>query len=161
MLFFAMYELTAKNEGFKKVAIIFAKLSQKIFTLAFVIGGGYVFFNDIWYLPRYILVPFIVLMYNSFLRKKLNRPRPFVELDIESFIKHDKGGSCPSNHAASAMVISMAIFHINSVAGMIAMFVAVLTGLSRVFVGIHYPYDVLIGFVIGGTIGFLGCVIGN
>lgn len=40
-----------------------------------------------------------------------------------------------------------------------ALVFAVLMGISRVYVGAHYPHDVLAGFVVGAGIGALGLVV--
>lgn len=156
-LFFAMYNFALKSEKLTKTAVIVAKWSQKLFVIVYILGGVYVALTDFNYLFRYILVPFIALCYNSYLRKKLNRPRPFTENDIESLTEHKENGSFPSNHATSAMVIAMALWHINPVIGVLTVLMAIITGCSRVMVGVHYPIDVLAGWIIGLVLGILGC----
>ena len=93
---------------------------------------------------------------NSILRKILNRPRPFKELGIESLIEHEDKGSCPSNHAVSAMIIAMAWCSIFPVVGAVLIVLAIFTGLSRVMTGVHYPVDVFLGWLIAIVIGCLG-----
>ena len=155
-LFFIMYNFALKSERISKAAVMIARWSQKLFVVNYILGGVYVALTDFNYLFKYITVPFITLCYNSFLRKKLNRPRPFTESDIESLTEHKENGSFPSNHAASAMVIAMAIWHINPIIGVFMVLMAIVTGCSRVMVGVHYPLDVLAGWIIGLTLGMLG-----
>lgn len=96
-----------------------------------------------------------VICFNMFLRKVIGRKRPFIELKKESMVKHKENGSFPSNHSASAMIIAFAFFYINDKAGVIVFIMAVITGLSRVFAGLHYLSDVIAGFFIGAFFGYL------
>ena len=64
-----------------------------------------------------------------------------------------RSGSFPSGHAAASMSAGLAIAHFCSsrVIGAIVMAIALLIALSRIFVGAHFPADVL-----GGMISALG-----
>ena len=151
-LFFLMYNMAKDNKAVGKMAVFVASNTNKIYALVYLIGIVYAFFQNSNLLFRFILIPFITIVYNSILRKILNRPRPFKELGIESLIEHEDKGSCPSNHAVSAMIIAMAWCSIFPVVGAIPIF----TGLSRVMTGVHYPVDVFLGWLIAIVIGCLG-----
>ncbi|WP_283138940.1 phosphatase PAP2 family protein [Rhizohabitans arisaemae] len=55
----------------------------------------------------------------------------------------------PSNHATVAGAAAMGIFFFWRAMSVPAFFIAVSTAFSRVFIGVHYPHDVIVGFLIG------------
>ena len=59
--------------------------------------------------------------------------------------------SFPSNHATNAMAVALIFTYQtgNKLWGIGAIFLAFLVGFSRVYLGVHYPSDVLAGFVLG------------
>lgn len=157
-LFFSVYNFTKNHKIAKTLGILIAKYSQKFFVLVYVIGIILVYKYNFNSLIKFILIPLITLVYNSFLRHKLNAQRPFVKEDITPFIEHETTGSCPSNHGASSMIIAMAYFCINPYIALVLVVLAAITGISRVMTGVHYPFDILLSWVIAwviGTIGFL------
>jgi membrane-associated phospholipid phosphatase len=60
--------------------------------------------------------------------------------------------SFPSNHATIAAAAAAAIFLVSRWFGLIAAGAALLMAASRVYVGVHYPHDVLVGAAIGAMI---------
>lgn len=158
-LFFCAYNTARQNKAVGKVAVFLASHTNKIYAIVYCIGVLYAFFQSSNLFFRFIFVPFICMVYNTVLRKILNRPRPFNELNIESLIEHDDKGSCPSNHSAGAMVISVAWYSISPIIGVGLTVLAVLTGVSRVMTGVHYPLDVALGWAVGLCAGVLGFVI--
>jgi undecaprenyl-diphosphatase len=63
--------------------------------------------------------------------------------------------SFPSDHAIMFFTLTMCLFSISHVMGWIALIDTVfLVCLPRVYVGIHYPTDIIAGAVIGIAIGF-------
>ncbi len=96
----------------------------------------------------YLFVPasgFVVL---SFLRKKINAPRPYEEWDIKPLLDRDSPGqSMPSRHVFSATIISMACLHASLTMGMICLTLSAFLGLVRVLGGVHYPKDVVVGYI--------------
>lgn len=61
--------------------------------------------------------------------------------------------SCPSGHAAGAFaVFAFAALHIRrpALSALIGLF-ATLIALSRVYLGVHYPSDIVAGAIVGGT----------
>ncbi|MET9295386.1 phosphatase PAP2 family protein [Streptomyces sp. NPDC003077] len=60
--------------------------------------------------------------------------------------------SFPSNHSAIAASLAVGILLAWRVAAWLAIPVALLTGFSRIFVGAHYPHDVVVGLCVGAVL---------
>ncbi|RSK22111.1 phosphatase PAP2 family protein [Streptococcus oralis] len=107
----------------------------------------------------YVFIPASGFVILSFLRKKVNAPRPYEEWDIKPLLDRDSHGqSMPSRHVFSATIISMACLHASLSVGVILLVLSALLGLVRVLGGVHYPKDVLVGYIcalVWGVIFFL------
>lgn len=107
----------------------------------------------------YVFIPASGFVILSFLRKKINAPRPYEEWDIKPLLDRDSPGqSTPSRHVFSATIISMACLHASLIMGMICLTLSAFLGLVRVLGGVHFPKDVLVGYICGlvwGVIFFL------
>jgi undecaprenyl-diphosphatase len=57
--------------------------------------------------------------------------------------------SFPSDHATAAFAIAFAVLFVSRRAGAVFLLGAVAVALSRIFVGVHYPGDVLAGSLVG------------
>ncbi|EME60917.1 phosphatase PAP2 family protein [Amycolatopsis decaplanina] len=64
--------------------------------------------------------------------------------------------SFPSNHTAIVAAFAAAVFLVRRRWAIPAGIFALLIGLSRVYVGAHYPHDVLAGLVVGAGVGMSG-----
>jgi undecaprenyl-diphosphatase len=62
--------------------------------------------------------------------------------------------SFPSNHAAIATAAAVALFFVSRRLGAVAAVCALAMVVSRVWVGVHYPHDVLAGAAVGGLVAF-------
>jgi|SRR3972149_5212407 len=84
------------------------------------------------------------------------RARPFVDYDVNQLLTllatHK---SLPSDHATIAFVLAISILFISRRLGVLALIIAGLIALGRVFVGVHYPLDVLVGAVLGSGVALL------
>lgn len=60
--------------------------------------------------------------------------------------------SFPSGHSISIAAAGMAIYMADRRLGAIALPIAFLTGLSRIYVGAHYPHDVVAGLLSGSVL---------
>lgn len=77
-------------------------------------------------------------------------PRPFVVLDdIGQLLDYNLSSSFPSGHAAFFFALATGTHLFNKKAGTVLLVLAGLNGFARVFVGIHWPADVLFGAFIG------------
>ena len=107
----------------------------------------------------YLFIPASGFVILSFLRKKINAPRPYEEWDIKPFLDRDSPGqSMPSRHVFSATIISMACLHASLSVGVILLVFSALLGLVRVLGGVHFPKDVVVGYIcalVWGVIFFL------
>lgn len=107
----------------------------------------------------YVFIPASGFVILSFLRKKINAPRPYEEWDINPLLDRDSPGqSMPSRHVFSATIISTACLHASLSVGVILLVLSALLGLVRVSGGVHYPKDVVVGYICGlvwGVIFFL------
>ncbi|MER6095893.1 phosphatase PAP2 family protein [Streptomyces sp. NPDC001728] len=63
--------------------------------------------------------------------------------------------SFPSNHTAIAAAVAVALLFVSRRLGALALVAAVLMATSRVWVGAHYPHDVLAGFLVGAAVACL------
>ncbi|MFD6159875.1 phosphatase PAP2 family protein [Nocardia sp. NPDC060256] len=61
--------------------------------------------------------------------------------------------SFPSNHAVVAAAMAAALFLINRRLGIVAGVAATIMGMSRVYVGAHYPHDVAAAVAVGVIVG--------
>lgn len=94
---------------------------------------------------------------NVFLKELIQRPRPYVDLDAVRQLVGSGGGSFPSNHALNNAAAAAIIGSLYPRWAWLAAGVAFVIGFSRIYVGVHYPSDVLGGFAIGAIAG-LGLV---
>ena len=110
-------------------------------------------------LSAYILVPAFGFVLLTLVRKWINQPRPYEVWEIIPLLDRDSPGqSMPSRHVFSATIISMACLHASLTMGMICLTLSALLGLVRVLGGVHFPKDVLVGYIcalVWGVIFFL------
>jgi undecaprenyl-diphosphatase len=84
------------------------------------------------------------------------RPRPFVDLDVELILYRPTDlSSFPANSIAATFGLAAVVWGINRPLGSVLLTVTSLYAVSRVYAGVHYPLDVLVGALIGITVAFL------
>lgn len=104
----------------------------------------------------YLFIPASGFVILSFLRKKINTPRPYEVWEIVPLLDRDSPGqSMPSRHVFSATIISMACLHVSQSIGVICLILSAFLGLVRVLGGVHYPKDVVVGYACGLVWGVL------
>jgi undecaprenyl-diphosphatase len=98
----------------------------------------------------------IAVLVNVPIRGFVERPRPFVDhqgLDVLVTGKTDY--SFVSDHATLTMAMAVGLFVANRKFGLIGLGLALLEGFCRVYMGVHYPTDVIGGFALGTAVALL------
>lgn len=85
----------------------------------------------------------------NFIRWLWQRPRPFIENNINLLLDYPNKASFPSGHAAFYFAISTIVFLYNKKAGILFYIASFLICLARIFTGIHWPSDILVGAIVG------------
>ncbi len=83
------------------------------------------------------------------------RPRPGLVLTIEPLIEATSAAGLPSGHAAVFFALGTAVFYLSRKWGIIFLIGATLISLARVYVGVHWPLDILAGAIVGLASAFL------
>jgi len=92
---------------------------------------------------------------NELLGRLYFRQRPFIQEGFEPLLAHAPTSSFPSNHAACGFALAVAVWLLVPAAGIPMLLLAAILALSRVYVGVHYPADVLLGAFIGSAVAWL------
>ena len=101
-----------------------------------------------------IFVSLVIGTITIFLLKEfISRPRPFLTLPtIIPFIK-EPGTSFPSGHTTRLFALSAVVSRKFSLPSLGLYVLSFLVAFSRLYLGVHYPLDVLVGGILGWTIG--------
>ncbi|MCF3125371.1 phosphatase PAP2 family protein [Streptomyces luteocolor] len=98
----------------------------------------------------------IAVLVNIPIRGFVERPRPFLDHEgIDPLIDGKTDYSFVSDHATLAMAIGAGLFVANRKFGLVGLGLAALEGFCRVFMGVHYPTDVVGGFALGTAVALL------
>jgi membrane-associated phospholipid phosphatase len=92
----------------------------------------------------------------------VRRSRPFILLTQARIVGYrEQGRSFPSGHTSQAFFIATLLaqhFHANIFGAILLYAAALLVAVTRMYVGAHYPRDVLAGSILGTAWGLLGVV---
>ena len=84
------------------------------------------------------------------------RPRPLLALYDVKIVDYPLfANSFPSGHTVAAFAVAVACSSISPRMGWFLYPTAVLIGFSRVYIGVHYPFDVLYGALLGSLLGWI------
>lgn len=110
--------ITKKNSDYRKIAVNTFVITVINLILSCIIGGLY-----------YV-------------------DRPFVDNKVNLLFTHVKDASFPSDHATGTMSIALGLRKNNKSLSIILTILSVIVGFSRVYVGHHYPMDIIGAYII-------------
>ncbi len=109
---------------------------------------------------KFIVLSMIVVVIAStltaaVLKNTTHRERPYQTLDVRQLVEEDNNRSFPSNHVQLSFALSTIVFYFYRRSGLVLFLLSLLMGIGRIYVGVHYPSDVLGGAIIGIMIAFV------
>jgi len=94
---------------------------------------------------------------NSILKLVFHSPRPYwVSPQVKPY-SHETSFGIPSGHSQNAAVVwgAIAAWAQKTWMWLLSIFVIIMIGLSRIYLGVHFPIDVLSGWLVGGILLFI------
>lgn len=104
-------------------------------------------------------IPIVVLLI-KIIHIFLFEPRPFVTFNIAPLINYTRvDASFPSRHTALMFALAFSYFFYKSKWRFYFLLMAVWVGISRIYVGVHYPLDIVGGAIIGAVAVYIAWLI--
>jgi undecaprenyl-diphosphatase len=98
-------------------------------------------------------IPVIIAVIGDvMMRLVIYKPRPFIKRKVGILIPSKMNSSFPSKHTLLMFALSSSVYSVHKVLGTVMMIFASMTGVSRVWLGHHYPSDVFGSAIIGVVI---------
>lgn len=102
----------------------------------------------------------LALGVNQFLVAGVAEPRPYWVLPHTLvLVSRSSDYSFPSDHAVMAGAVAAGVLLAERRLGMLAAALAVLMACTRVYVGAHFPLDVVAGLLVGGATSYASCLL--
>ena len=117
------------------------------------LGDGYVW--AFLYFARAITAAFICIFVFLYIKNFFSRMRPYKKHDKIPIMYPPDKHSFPSGHTMVGFAISFSIGSYGLGSAILFYTIASLIAFSRIYVGLHYPLDVVCGIVFGTIIGVL------
>lgn len=161
-IFFFIYHLTQNSTVLQNFAVFFAEPFGDV--VAVLSAGFLIFHHEVFSKKhpnlelkrkwREVVLVFLTAIFaraiTEVLKYIIHAPRPFIKLqDVISLVSESPYSSFPSGHATFFMALAVCIYLTHKRAGIFFIFCALIIGLARIAVGVHFPVDILAGFIIG------------
>lgn len=145
-----------KSDRLDRIMVWFTELGN--FAAVWLIFAGYLMiFKDSSDAINIVCVLGLTAFINNLVIKSLyHRKRPCDRFNYPMLIKRPLGSSFPSGHTATSFACVLPILRASSTIGIIALVIACMIALSRIYLFVHFPSDVIFGIISGVTLGTTG-----
>lgn len=147
-IFNLIYSLVGRSICLDTIAIFLAQ--DLIYFFPFFAGLAYFLQADKKFLKITLLTLIclsIVFIIEFFFKRFHFRARPFAFLEFSPLIDFSpKEASFPSLHTALSFAVAFVVYFINKNWGVFFLVLALSIGFSRIYVGVHWPSDIIAGF---------------
>lgn len=165
-IFFFFYNMSHKSEVVDQIIVFFADILPYIVVLSaflflifhYEISKKENLFKALIQKWKEVFLLFFssitawVLAY--FLKFLIKTERPFIAIEGVTSLFYESGYAFPSGHSTFFMALAFAVFFYHRKVGYIFIFFALLIGIARIMAGVHFPIDILGGFILGFIIAF-------
>lgn len=100
-----------------------------------------------------------LILCNLILKPLVARPRPFAQREVELLIPMPRDYSFPSGHTSASFAAVMPLLLEKQRGRFAALALAVLIALSRLYLYVHFPTDVMVGGILGAFCGLAAVLI--
>lgn len=146
-IFMFINQFVGVNQNLDFLQIIIAEFTPLIF-LFFVL---YLWFSNRKYESlNAVYAVFLGLFINKIISLFYYHNRPFKDFENINLFFHEVQTSFPSNHATSLISMSLIfmLYKNSRKVGFLLFILAILCSFSRVYCGVHYPFDILGSFIV-------------
>lgn len=148
--FFTINSWAGKSPALDMFIVFGAKYAIYLLFLVSVLCLAYLVHRKQWRSVLFFCISLITSFGILFIASKLfSSDRPFVGHQVTQLIPHAANQSFPSDHSTASMALALALFAFTRFrrTAYLLIITAVIIGVSRVAAGVHYPLDVLGGFL--------------
>lgn len=130
--------------------VLFVVMQLGAFAAVFVIGAIFLLFRK-WHIARTVMsAGTIAWLVSKIMKAEIGRGRPDGIIELFELRNIASGLGYPSGHAAVAFALAFSLAPYASVwQRRVMYFLAFMVGIARVYVGVHLPFDIIGGFLIG------------
>jgi membrane-associated phospholipid phosphatase len=113
-----------------------------------------VFFEKKKEILKVFIASFSAYFLSVVLKFLIHTPRPPLALQNVTSLFIENGYAFPSGHTTFFTALAFSIYFLHKKAGYVFMIFALLIGLARITAGVHFPIDILGGFVLGAIVAY-------